>query len=112
MQKKSIEAIGLAAGLLWFIVFTVGFLLLGHSLNSSIILGILGSVAGGWVVAWWHNDEKPSPPVHQAVTPTKPILPELVKTKLQSKKTQTNWSHRSVNRGITLFDWLFRPNRR
>ena len=52
---------GFAAGLKLWLLFLIGFKLLGYPISSSILLGAIGGLAGGWVAAWWRMDEPDKP---------------------------------------------------
>lgn len=54
---------GFAAGLKYWLVFLLGFYLLGYSAIASIGLGALAGFAGGLVVAYWRSKERPPAPV-------------------------------------------------
>jgi hypothetical protein len=56
MPKYTGDSKGFNPALIWFVLFTVGFRLVGCSLPLSLGLGVIGGVAAGLVVAWWHNE--------------------------------------------------------
>lgn len=46
---------------LW-LVFLLSLVLFGYSVPFSILVGAVGGMAGGWVVAWWSSKDKPINP--------------------------------------------------
>lgn len=111
MQKKSIASAGLVTGVSVFLFFTFGFLLLGYASKAYLVLGILGGLAGGLIVTWWHNDEKPIPPNTSSLGSPKSLPSEAGKNQSKSGKNVTKVPLRSTRKAVTLLDWLFRQNR-
>ncbi|MEB3272395.1 MAG: hypothetical protein VKJ85_01315 [Prochlorothrix sp.] len=46
-------------GLQFWLLFLVGFVLLGYSLGLAILLGIIGGFAGGYIVKCWQTEVEP-----------------------------------------------------
>lgn len=51
---------GFSAGLQIWLLFLLGFLLVGYSPILSILLGAIAGLAGGLVFAWWKSKEDPN----------------------------------------------------
>ncbi|MBD2362327.1 hypothetical protein [Anabaena sp. UHCC 0399] len=49
---------GIDAGLKYWLFFLLGLGLLGYPALMSILLGGLGAVGGGWIIAWWRSKEE------------------------------------------------------
>ncbi len=49
---------GIDAGLKYWLVLMLGFVVLGYPTPSSVLLGGLGGLAGGWIIAWWKTKEE------------------------------------------------------
>jgi hypothetical protein len=49
---------GIDAGLKYWLFFMLGFVLLGYQPTTSILLGAIGGVGGGFTVAWWGAKEE------------------------------------------------------
>ncbi|HLP87836.1 MAG TPA: hypothetical protein VK184_04410 [Nostocaceae cyanobacterium] len=49
---------GIDAGLKYWLFFILGFTFLGYSAPTSILLGAVGAIGGGWVIAWWRSKEE------------------------------------------------------
>ncbi|WP_066379266.1 MULTISPECIES: hypothetical protein [unclassified Anabaena] len=49
---------GIDAGLKYWLFFLLGFGLLGYPAPMSILLGAVGAVGGGWIIAWWRSQEE------------------------------------------------------
>lgn len=48
---------GVEAGLKYWLFFLVGFTILGYQAPMSILLGGLGGLGGGLIIAWWGSKE-------------------------------------------------------
>lgn len=59
---------GIDAGLKYWLFFLIGFGLLGYPAPMSILLGGIGAVGGGWIIAWWRSKEETRTqlPVHDS----------------------------------------------
>lgn len=49
---------GFPVALRLWLVFLLSLVLFGYSVPFSIVVGAVGGIAGGWVVAWWNSKEK------------------------------------------------------
>ncbi|MBD2495703.1 hypothetical protein [Nostoc sp. FACHB-280] len=49
---------GIDAGLKYWLLFLLGFVWLGYSAPMSILLGGIGAIGGGWIIAWWGSKEE------------------------------------------------------
>lgn len=105
MTKFTRESKAFNPGLIWFVIFTVGFLLLGSTVPISLIFGILGGVAVGLVVAWWHNELLFNPNKRPKEKPSDAILNKEV----VEKSSGTYYASRPKRQASTLFDWLSAP---
>jgi hypothetical protein len=51
---------GFPVALRVWLVFLLCLVLLGYSVPFSIVVGAVGGIASGWVVAWWNSKDEPS----------------------------------------------------
>lgn len=101
MPKFTGDSKGFSPALIWFVLFTVGFRLVGCSLPVSLGLGVLGGVAAGLIVAWWHNELLLNPNTGSKDKTSDAILnKEVVET---GGNRYIKSSRREAN---SLFDWL------
>ncbi|BAT53891.1 unknown protein [Nostoc sp. NIES-3756] len=49
---------GIDAGLKYWLFFLLGFAMMGYSAPMSILLGGIGAIGGGWIIAWWRSKEE------------------------------------------------------
>jgi hypothetical protein len=49
---------GIDAGLKYWLFLLLGFSLMGYSTPMSILLGGIGAIGGGWIIAWWRSKEE------------------------------------------------------
>ncbi|MDZ7957933.1 MAG: hypothetical protein RMY34_08510 [Aulosira sp. DedQUE10] len=49
---------GIDAALKYWLLFLVGFSWLGYPAPMSILLGALGALGAGWMIAWWGSKEE------------------------------------------------------
>ncbi|OUL25152.1 hypothetical protein [Nostoc sp. 106C] len=49
---------GIDAALKYWLLFLIGFSWLGYPAPMSILLGALGALGGGWMIAWWGSKEE------------------------------------------------------
>ncbi|OUL36581.1 hypothetical protein BV372_06340 [Nostoc sp. T09] len=49
---------GVDAALKYWLLFLIGFSWLGYPAPMSILLGALGALGGGWMIAWWGSKEE------------------------------------------------------
>ncbi|MGL5060244.1 MAG: hypothetical protein ACRC62_09690 [Microcoleus sp.] len=107
MAKFTGDSKGFNPGLIWFVLFTVGFRLIGVNLPISISLGVLGGVAAGLAVAWWHNELLLNPNKRSKDKTSDAIVnKEVIQTQ---GKYYSKTSRRNAN---SLFDWLSGPEDR
>lgn len=107
MPKFTGDSKGFNPALIWFVLFTVGFRLVGSSLRVSLALGVIGGVAAGLIVAWWHNELLLNPNMRSKDKTSDAILnKEVVDTE---SKVYTKTSRREA---ATLFSWLSAPEDR
>ncbi|MDP8934087.1 MAG: hypothetical protein M3N42_08045 [Cyanobacteriota bacterium] len=107
MPKYTGDSKGFNPALIWFVLFTVGFRLVGSSLRVSLALGVIGGVAAGLTVAWWHNELLLNPNMRSKNKTSDAILnKEVVDT--ESKV----YSKTSRREAATLFSWLSGPEDR
>ncbi|BAY61467.1 hypothetical protein NIES22_15320 [Calothrix brevissima NIES-22] len=58
-QTQSVDSSqGIDAALKYWLLFLIGFSWLGYPAHMSIILGALGAIGGGWMIAWWKSTEE------------------------------------------------------
>ncbi|NJL68677.1 MAG: hypothetical protein HC849_16010 [Oscillatoriales cyanobacterium RU_3_3] len=107
MAKQIGDSKGFNPGLIWFVLFTVGFRLIGVNLPISISLGVLGGVAAGLAVAWWHDELVLNPNKRSKDKGSDAILNKEV---LQTDSPK--YSKTSRREATSLFDWLSAPEDR
>jgi hypothetical protein len=107
MPKYTGDSKGFNPALIWFVLFTVGFRLVGCSLPLSLGLGVVGGVAAGLVVAWWHNELLLNPNIRSKDKKSEAILNKEVVER--EGKVYSKTSRREVP---TLFSWLSGPEDR
>ncbi|MEG4318471.1 MULTISPECIES: hypothetical protein [unclassified Microcoleus] len=106
MAKFNGDSKGFNPALIWFVLFTVGFRLVGCSLPVSIGLGVLGGVAAGLMVAWWHNELLLNPNTGSKDKKSDAILNKEV-VEVDGHKYKT-----SRREATSLFDWFSTPEDR
>jgi uncharacterized membrane protein YeaQ/YmgE (transglycosylase-associated protein family) len=58
-QPQSVDSSeGIDAALKYWLLFLLGFSWLGYPAHMSILLGALGAIGGGWMIAWWKSTEE------------------------------------------------------
>ncbi len=107
MAKFTGDSKGFNPGLTWFVLFTVGFRLVGSTLGISLSLGVLGGVAAGLVVAWWHNELLLNPNKR-----SKDKRSEAVLNKEVVERDVTRYSKTARRDATTLLDWFSGPEDR
>ncbi|MDJ0736822.1 MAG: hypothetical protein QNJ47_22605 [Nostocaceae cyanobacterium] len=84
---------GIDAGVKYWLFFLLGFILIGHTTSTSILLSGIAGIAAGWIIAWWNSKEE-----------TKTQLPEAtgeqpeVEEKIPRHRITTQRSRRSTRR--------------
>ncbi|MEG4535524.1 hypothetical protein [Microcoleus sp. D2_18a_D3] len=107
MPKFTGDSKGFSPALIWFVLFTVGFRLVGATLPLSLGFGVIGGVAAGLIVAWWHNELLLNPNMRSKEKTSDAILNKEVverESKLYSKTSRRE--------APTLLDWLSGPEDR
>jgi hypothetical protein len=107
MPKYTGDSKGFNPALIWFVLFTVGFRLVGCSLPLSLGLGVIGGVAAGLVVAWWHNELLLNPNIRSKDKKSDAILNKEV-----VEREGKQYSKTSRREAPTLFSWLSGPEDR
>jgi hypothetical protein len=108
MPKYTGDSKGFNPALIWFVLFTVGFRLVGCLLPVSLGLGVIGGVAAGLVVAWWHNELLLNPNIRSKDKKSEAILNKEV-VEREGKVVYNKTSRREAP---TLFSWLSGPEDR
>jgi hypothetical protein len=107
MAKLTGDSKGFNPGLIWFVLFTVSFRLIGVNLAISLSLGVLGGVAAGLAVAWWHNELLLNPNKKSKDKGSDAIVnKEVVQTQ------GTYYTKTSRRNATSLFDWFSAPEDR
>ena len=106
MAKFNGDSKGFNPALIWFVLFTVGFRLVGCILPVSLGLGVLGGVAVGLTVAWWHNELLLNPNTGSKDKKSDAILNKEV-VEVDGHKYKT-----SRREPTSFFDWLSEPEDR
>jgi hypothetical protein len=106
MAKFNGDSKGFNPALIWFVLFTVGFRLVGCTLPVSIGLGVIGGVAAGLMVAWWHNELLLNPNTGSKDKKSEAILNKEV-VEVDGHKYKT-----SRRQPTSFFDWLSEPEDR
>jgi hypothetical protein len=107
MPKYTGDSKGFNPALIWFVLFTVGFRLVGCSLPLSLGLGVIGGVAAGLMVAWWHNELLLNPNIRSKDKKSEAILNKDV-----VEREGKVYSKTSRREAPTLFSWLSGPEDR
>ncbi|MEG5059548.1 MULTISPECIES: hypothetical protein [Microcoleaceae] len=106
MAKFNGDSKGFNPAIIWFVLFTVGFRLVGCSLPISLGLGVLGGVAVGLTVAWWHNELLLNPNTGSQDKKSDAILNKEV-VEVDGHKYKT-----SRREATSFLDWLSEPEDR
>ncbi|MBE9184124.1 hypothetical protein IQ270_05165 [Microcoleus sp. LEGE 07076] len=101
MAKFNGDSKGFSPALIWFVLFTVGFRFIGCTLPISIGFGVVGGVAAGLIVAWWHNELLLNPNKRSKDNTSDAILNKQV-VETDGKRYSTS----SRREATSLFDWL------
>ncbi|MBE9041929.1 hypothetical protein IQ235_14190 [Oscillatoriales cyanobacterium LEGE 11467] len=56
--SKSSESKQFMTGLQFAAFFFLGFALLGYPIPLSVVMGVVGGTASGWIATWWHTDDQ------------------------------------------------------
>ncbi|MCC5638775.1 hypothetical protein LC593_23670 [Nostoc sp. CHAB 5844] len=93
---------GIDAGLKYWLLFLLGFVWLGYSAPMSILLGGIGAIGGGWIIAWWGSKEETRTQLPIETIEEGDERPSLRSTK-QQKRRPTRRFRRA--RGINFRFW-------
>ena len=107
MAKFNGDSKGFNPALIWFVLFTVGFKLVGCMLPVSIGFGIIGGAAAGLVAAWWNNELLLNPNMRSKDKASDAVLnKEVIQT--------DGHKYRKTSRtdATSLFGWLSNPDDR
>jgi hypothetical protein len=107
MPKYTGDSKGFNPALIWFVLFTVGFRLVGCSLPLSLGLGVIGGVAAGLMVAWWHNELLLNPNIRSKDKKSDAVLKKEV-----VEREGKVYSKTSRSQAPTLLSWLSGPEDR
>ncbi|MEG3898811.1 hypothetical protein QT989_24570 [Microcoleus sp. SVA1_B6] len=107
MPKFTGDSKGFSPALIWFVLFTVGFRLVGCTLPLSLGFGVIGGVAAGLIVAWWHNELLLNPNINSKDKTSDAILNKEVVQRDGHKYSKT-----SRGDAATFFGWLSGPEDR
>lgn len=107
MPKYTGDSKGFNPALIWFVLFTVGFRLVGCSLPLSLGLGVIGGVAAGLTVAWWHNELLLNPNIRSKDKKSDAVLKKEV-----VEREGKVYSKTSRREAPTLLSWLSGPEDR
>lgn len=116
MAKRPQLQGGMSAGISYWILFMVLFLLLGYSTYLSIALGAIGGLSIGTIAAWLNPKEVDDLPVVDAtMTPTVERKPELSSPNDSTSRPRFQpyglmGPRRRPTKAVRRFRWLFRKN--
>lgn len=103
---------GLIIGVSLSLFFSFSFALLGATRNSSILLGIMGGFAGGFIVVFYSDDREPPPSEIREEEKSKlRDSPSIYPAKETGQNTLLQTKKKTVPT-LSLLEWLFKPNRR
>lgn len=98
---------GVDAALKYWLFFLLGFVTLGYSAPMSILLGGIGAIGGGWIIAWWGSKEE-----------AKTQLPTEVQDESQSERPSNRITKQQKRRPVRRYRrppgidfWFWRRNR-
>ncbi len=81
---------GLSVGLVWFLLYLLGFFILGYGLLFCMVLAAIGGIATGIVAEWWVSKDDPiAKPVAPKPADTMPSFPMSSSSALRRNTTQT-----------------------
>ncbi|MGK7923386.1 MAG: hypothetical protein AB4080_25645 [Trichodesmium sp.] len=104
-MDKSSTSTGFIAGILLTLFFSISFNLLGYTNRSSIILGIIGGIAGGLLGFWSQIESRPEIPEKTDVEPVDTPEPE------KPEKPRKTWPITPKERsGVSILSWFLRPS--
>jgi hypothetical protein len=111
MLSKSVGVlVGLATGLFFFL----GFWVLGQPFNLSLLFGVVGGFANGWIVTGWTSADESKP---EESAPEQPAAkPQDAGKQLSGRELFKQWQKERYERRPSLFFWknprLTRPQKR
>jgi len=107
---------GFAGGVKFWLFLTIGLALLGYAAWLSIVLGAVGGLAWGLVVAWLNSQDdgvvvKASQPTDGEASASREVMVEKEETKPRFQEYGlTGLRPRRPNRAARRFGWMFRKN--
>lgn len=93
---------GIDAGLKYWLFFLLGFVWLGYSAPLSILLGGMGAIGAGWIIAWWGSKEETRTQLPVEVIPESEERPSTRITKQQKRRTNRRFRR---ERGFNFRFW-------
>ncbi|MBD2439703.1 hypothetical protein [Nostoc sp. FACHB-110] len=93
---------GIDAGLKYWLFFLLGFVWLGYSAPLSILLGGMGAIGAGWIIAWWGSKEETRTQLPVEVIPEGEERPSTRITKQQKRRTNRRFRR---ERGFNFRFW-------
>lgn len=93
---------GIDAGLKYCLFFIIGFIFFGYSAPMSLLLGAMGGIGGGWIIAWWKSKEEPRTQIpSEILEDTTAQQPEQTTSKYKRRPT------RRYRRSTSSFNFRF-----
>lgn len=103
---------GLIIGVSLSLFFSCSFALFGATRNSSILLGVMGGFAGGFIVVFYSDDrELPQLEIREDERSKLRNSPSIYSGKETEQNTLWQTPPKTVPT-LSLLEWLFKPNRR
>lgn len=112
MEKIPGIKLGFIIGVSLSLFFSFSFALLGATRNASILLGIMGGVAGGFIVVFYSDDrELPPSEIREEENSKLRNSPSIYPAKETGKNTLLQ-TQKKTQPTLSLLEWLFKHNRR
>lgn len=93
---------GVDAALKYWLFFLLGFVSIGYSAPMSILLGGIGAMGGGWIIAWWGSKEETQTRLPTEAVETDSERPSNRVTKQQKRRPVRRFRRPS---GVNLQFW-------